>query len=161
MGFMKTIRIPLTKMALAAVQQPWNLIQVKSHPIIEGYVAVITSFCGHFTYIWEHYESCEMKHKMTLFHTMGPNGNALFQTHLLFMTIYGSLNIRLLSCTPMCHWLHDITLSSNELSRMQVSISLLAFVDIYFVVIIIVTQIVVVVVNRALNDRSVASNQEV
>ena len=44
--------------------------------------------------IWKHYESCETKHEMTLFATMGPNGNVLFQTHLLFMTIYGSLNIR-------------------------------------------------------------------
>ena len=44
--------------------------------------------------IWKHYESCEMKHEMTLLHTMGQNGNVLFQTHLLFMTIYGSLNIR-------------------------------------------------------------------
>ena len=42
-----------------------------------------------------------------------PNGNVLFQTYLLFMTIYGSLNIRWRSCTPMCHWLRDITLSSN------------------------------------------------
>ena len=25
--------------------------------------------------IRKHYESCEMKHEMTLFHTMGPNGN--------------------------------------------------------------------------------------
>ena len=32
------------------------------------------------------------------------------------MTIYGSLNIRWLSCTPMCHWLRDITLSSNEMT---------------------------------------------
>ena len=32
--------------------------------------------------IWKHYESCEMKHEMTLFHTMGPNGNVLFQTHV-------------------------------------------------------------------------------
>ena len=43
---------------------------------------------------WKHYESCEMKHEMTLFYTMGPNGNVLFQTHPFFMTIYGSLNIR-------------------------------------------------------------------
>ena len=42
--------------------------------------------------IWKHYESYEM----TLFHTMKPNGNVLFKTHVLFMTIYiyGSLNIR-------------------------------------------------------------------
>ena len=33
--------------------------------------------------------------------------------HTFFMTIYGSLNIRWLSCIPMCHWLRDITLSSN------------------------------------------------
>ena len=38
-----------------------------------------------------------------------PNGNVLFQTHLLFMTIYGSLNIRWHSCTQMCHWLCNIT----------------------------------------------------
>ena len=31
----------------------------------------------------------EMKHEMTLFHTMGPNRNVLFQTHLLSVTIYG------------------------------------------------------------------------
>ena len=30
-----------------------------------------------------------MKHEMTLIHTMGPNKNVLFQTHLLFVTIYG------------------------------------------------------------------------
>ena len=45
-----------------------------------------------------------------------PNRNLLFQTHLLFITIYGSLNIRWCSCTPMCHWLRDITLSSNDVS---------------------------------------------
>ena len=43
-----------------------------------------------------------------------PNGNALFQTHLLLMTIYGSLNVRWYSCTPMYHWLCDITLASND-----------------------------------------------
>ena len=31
----------------------------------------------------------EMKHEMTLFRTMEPNGNVLFQTHLLFVTICG------------------------------------------------------------------------
>ena len=43
-------------------------------------------------------KSGEMKHEITLFHTMGPNRNALFQTHLIFVTIYGlmwsSFNIR-------------------------------------------------------------------
>ena len=43
-------------------------------------------------------KSGEMKHEMTLFHTIGPNGNVLFQTHLLLVTIYGlmqtSFNIR-------------------------------------------------------------------
>ena len=43
-------------------------------------------------------KSGEMKLEMTLFHTMGPNRNVLFQTHLLFVTIYGlmwsSFNIR-------------------------------------------------------------------
>ena len=34
-------------------------------------------------------KSGEMKHEMTLFHTMGPNRNVLFQTHLIFVTIYG------------------------------------------------------------------------
>ena len=43
-----------------------------------------------------------------------PSGNVLLQTHLIFMTIYGSLNIRWLFCTSMCHWLCDITLTSNE-----------------------------------------------
>ena len=33
--------------------------------------------------------SGEMKHGMTLFHTMGPNRNVLFQTHILLVTIYG------------------------------------------------------------------------
>ena len=32
-------------------------------------------------------KSGEMKHEMTLFHTMGPNKNVLFQIHL-FVTIY-------------------------------------------------------------------------
>ena len=35
-------------------------------------------------------------------------------TSFLWPYIYGSLNIRWQSCTPMCHWLRDITLSSNE-----------------------------------------------
>ena len=30
-----------------------------------------------------------MKHETTLFYTMGPNRNVLFQTHLLYVTIYG------------------------------------------------------------------------
>ena len=48
-----------------------------------------------------------MKHEMTLFHTMEPNRKVFFQTHLLFVTIYGpmwsSFNIRWCSCAPMCH----------------------------------------------------------
>ena len=32
-------------------------------------------------------KSGEMKHEMTLFHTIGPNRNVLFQTHLLFVTM--------------------------------------------------------------------------
>ena len=31
-------------------------------------------------------KSGESKHEMTLFHTMGPNRNVLFQTHFLFVT---------------------------------------------------------------------------
>ena len=58
-----------------------------------------TSFCGHLMYIYRNMtKSAEMKHEMTLFHTMGPHRNVLFQTHLLFATIYGltwnSFNIR-------------------------------------------------------------------
>ena len=34
-------------------------------------------------------KSHEMKHEMTLFHTMEPNKNVLFQLHLLFVIIYG------------------------------------------------------------------------
>ena len=34
-------------------------------------------------------KSGEMKYEMTLFHTVGPNRNVLFQTHLLFVTTYG------------------------------------------------------------------------
>ena len=34
-------------------------------------------------------KSGEMKHDMILFHIMGPNRNVLFQTHLLFVTMYG------------------------------------------------------------------------
>ena len=49
---------------------------------------------------------------MTLFHTMGPNRNVLFQTHLLFVTIYG---LMWSSFINICHWLCDITLSSNEI----------------------------------------------
>ena len=30
-----------------------------------------------------------MKHEMTLLYTMGPNRNVLFQTRLVFVTIYG------------------------------------------------------------------------
>ena len=46
-------------------------------------------------------KSGEMKHEMTLFHTMTPNNrNVLFQTHLLFVTIYmvssGPLQLTLL-----------------------------------------------------------------
>ena len=39
-----------------------------------------------------------MKREMTLFHTMGPNRNFLFQIHLLFVTIYGGV---LLTRTPL------------------------------------------------------------
>ena len=43
-------------------------------------------------------KSDEMKHEMTSFNTMGLNRNVLFQTHLLFVAIYGlmwsSFNIR-------------------------------------------------------------------
>ena len=58
-----------------------------------------------------------MKYEMTLFHTMGPNGNGSFQTHLLLMTIFGlmwsSFNIGWCSCAPVSHWLCSITLFSN------------------------------------------------
>ena len=57
-------------------------------------------------------KSGEMKHEMTLIHTMGPNKNVLFQTHLLFVTIYGlmwsSFNIRR-QCPITVH----LTLSNN------------------------------------------------
>ena len=53
--------------------------------------------------IWKHYERCEMKHEMILFHTMEPNGNVTIKT-----------KDDAQDCTPMCHWLHDITVSSNE-----------------------------------------------
>ena len=56
------------------------------------------------------------------------------QTHLLFVIIYGllwsssvklkncmgPLNIRRCWCTPMCHWLRDITLSSNGGNKIHV-----------------------------------------
>ena len=42
-----------------------------------------------------------VKHEMTLFHTIGPNRNVLFQTHL-FVNIYGLMwsyfNITVLQC---------------------------------------------------------------
>ena len=49
-----------------------------------------------------------------------PNGNVLSR-HTFYLWPYmvsceahqWSLNIRWRWCTPMCHWLHDITLSSN------------------------------------------------
>ena len=69
------------------------------------YASNITSFCSHFTYIetlWK------------LWNEAWIYPMEMFQTHLLFMTIYGSLNIRWRPCTPMCHWLRDITLSSND-----------------------------------------------
>ena len=63
-------------------------------------------------------KSGEMKYEMTLPYMMGPNRNVLFQTHLLFVAIYGliwsTFNVRWHSRTPMCHWLHDITLSSTD-----------------------------------------------
>ena len=72
---------------------------------------LITSLSSHLTYK-KHYE---MKHEMTRW-------KCFVQTHLLFVTIYGlvwsssvTLNIRWRSCAPMCHWLRDITLSSNGL----------------------------------------------
>ena len=34
-------------------------------------------------------KSHEMKYEMILFYTMVPNRNALFQSYLLFVTIYG------------------------------------------------------------------------
>ena len=59
----------------------------------------ITSSSGHFTYIYRNImKGGEMKHEMTLFHTMEPNRNVLFQTHLFSVTIYGlfgeTFNIR-------------------------------------------------------------------
>ena len=36
----------------------------------------------------------EMKHEMTLFHTMGPNRNFLFQTQLIYGLEWSSFNIR-------------------------------------------------------------------
>ena len=43
--------------------------------------------------------------------------------HTFFVTIYGlkwsSFNIRLRSCVPMCHWLRDITLSSNDVKLLK------------------------------------------
>ena len=54
-----------------------------------------------------------MKHEMTQW-------KCFVQTHLLSVTMYGlcgalqwPLNIRWRWCTPMCHWLRHITLSSN------------------------------------------------
>ena len=49
-------------------------------------------------------KSSEMKHEMTLFHKMEPNRNVLFQTHLLFVTIYGlvwSSSVKLLTYSPI------------------------------------------------------------
>ena len=77
-----------------------NSIPIQSPRSKQGIkgIFVITSFCGHLMYIETLLKSCEMKHEMTLFHTMGPDKNVLFQTHLLFVTIYGlmwgSFNIR-------------------------------------------------------------------
>ena len=65
----------------------------------------------------------EMKHEMTLYGqkgkvcleqniSIGFNRNVLFQTHLLFVTIYGlwsSFNIRWCWPVGMCHLLRDIT----------------------------------------------------
>ena len=45
-------------------------------------------------------KSCEMKHEIILFHTMGPSSNVLFQTHLLCVTTYGlvwSSSVKLLT----------------------------------------------------------------
>ena len=60
----------------------------------------------------------KMKREMTLFHTMRPSRNVLFQANPIFVTIHGlmwsSFNTRWCSCAPMWHWLHDITLSSDE-----------------------------------------------
>ena len=36
-------------------------------------------------------KSGEVKHEITLFHTIEPNRNVLFQTPLLFVTIHGLL----------------------------------------------------------------------
>ena len=38
-------------------------------------------------------KSGEMKHEMTLSHTIGPNRNLLFQAHLIFVTILVHLKV--------------------------------------------------------------------
>ena len=44
-------------------------------------------------------KSGEMKHEMILFRTMGPNKNVLFQTHIIFMTIYAWSHVELFTET--------------------------------------------------------------
>ena len=77
------------------------------------YFLFITSLCGHLTYIetlWKLWNEAWID-PMEMF----------CSRHTFFMTRYGSSNIRWCSCTPMCHWLRDITLSSNVLTTLGFS----------------------------------------
>ena len=73
-------------------------------------IFIITSFRVHFKY----YEKWWSGAWNDLIPYNGTNRNVLFQTHLLFVTIYGlmwsSFNTRWCWTFGMCHWLRDITL---------------------------------------------------
>ena len=60
-----------------------NFVDVLSRNLraLLGFVCVLGIRCMHRNVM----KSGEMNHQMTLFHTMGPNRNVLFQTYHLFL----------------------------------------------------------------------------
>ena len=75
-------------------------------------------------------KSGEIKHEMTLFHTMEPIRNILFQRHILFVTIYGlvwSFSVNFQQKMMLVHlkvpYYRALTFSSNGYVRTGIHIS--------------------------------------
>ena len=82
-----------SSLKLVMISDLWRLLAIPvADPVfcehqrlaLLAFVSVTEIWCMHRNVM----TSGEMKHEMTLFHTMGPNKNVFFQTHLLFVTIY-------------------------------------------------------------------------
>ena len=74
----------------------------------------IISFCSHLTYIetlWN--EACNDPMEMFC-----PDAPSLLTIYGLVCTLQWPLNIGWPWCTPMCHWLRDITLSSSAIIKL-------------------------------------------